>query len=141
MAEDEYLLSHTAEASERKRLGLIERLADPMSQRDLAALGIQHGWRCLEVGAGHGSVARWLAEQVGPQGRVVATDINPRFLTEIELPNVEVRRHDIRTDFWNPPHMTWCTAGTSWRTWQNPTWRSGAWWRRYASAGGSWSRT
>ena len=69
-----------------------------MSHRHLAALGIRQGWRCLEVGAGHGSVARWLAAQVGPQGRVVATDINPRFLTEMGLPNVEVRQHDIRTD-------------------------------------------
>jgi SAM-dependent methyltransferase len=98
MAEDNYVLGHTAEASERERLGLLERQADPFSQRNLAALGIRQGWRCLEVGAGHGSVARWLAEQVGPQGKVSATDINPRFLTEIELPNVEVRQHDIRTD-------------------------------------------
>jgi len=99
MAGDEYVLSHTGDESERERLGLIERALDPVSQRHLAALGIQQGWRCLEVGAGRGSVARWLAEQVGPQGKVVATDINPRFLfTEIELPNVEVRRHDIRTD-------------------------------------------
>ena len=72
--------------------------ADSRSQRQLAALGIQPGWRCLEVGAGHGSIVRWLAEQVGPQGRVVATDINPRFLTAMQLPNVEVRQHDIRTD-------------------------------------------
>ena len=64
----------------------------------MATLGTSRGWRCLEVGAGHGSIARWLAEQVGPQGLVVATDLNPRFLTEIQLPNVEVRRHDIRTD-------------------------------------------
>jgi SAM-dependent methyltransferase len=61
-------------------------------------LGIQKGWCCLEVGAGHGSIARWLAAQVGPQGRVVATDLNPRFLTEMQVPNVEVRQHDIRTD-------------------------------------------
>jgi SAM-dependent methyltransferase len=98
MGEDQYVLSHTAEAFERERIGSLERLLDPFSQRLLATLGIQHGWRCLEVGAGHGSVARWLAEQVGPQGRVVATDINPRFLIEIELPNVEVRQHDICTD-------------------------------------------
>jgi SAM-dependent methyltransferase len=39
-----------------------------------------------------------MAEQVGPQGRVVATDINPRFLMDVDLPNVEVRQHDIRTD-------------------------------------------
>ncbi len=98
MANNEYVLSHAPEGPERERLGLLERQYDPLSQRHLAALGIQQGWRCLELGAGHGSVARWLAERVGPQGRVVATDIDPRFLTEIELPNVEVRRHDIRTD-------------------------------------------
>jgi ubiquinone/menaquinone biosynthesis C-methylase UbiE len=98
MGEHQYVLSHTADASERERLSLLERIADPLSQRRLAALGIQPGWRCLEVGAGHGSIVRWLAEQVGPQGQVVATDINPRFLTEVQLPNVEVRQHDIRTD-------------------------------------------
>ena len=102
MAEDDYVGSHTAEAFERERLGLLQRLHDPWSQRNLTALGIQQGWRCLEVGAGHGSVARWLAAQVGPQGRVVATDINPRFLSQIELPNVEVRQHDIRTDSLEP---------------------------------------
>lgn len=98
MGEHQYVLSHTADAVECERLGLLERIEDARSQRHLAALGIQRGWRCLEVGAGHGSIAGWLAEQVGPQGRVVATDLNPRFLTEFTLPNVEVRRHDIRTD-------------------------------------------
>jgi 2-polyprenyl-3-methyl-5-hydroxy-6-metoxy-1,4-benzoquinol methylase len=98
MGEHQYVLSHTADASERERLGLLEQLQDARSQRYLTALGIQKGWCCLEVGAGHGSIARWLAEQVGPLGRVVATDINPRFLTEMQLPNVEVRQHDIRTD-------------------------------------------
>lgn len=98
MGEHQYILSHTSDASERERLSLLERIADPLSQRRLAALDIQPGWRCLEVGAGHGSIVRWLAEQVGPQGQVVATDINPRFLTEVQLPNVEVRQHDIRTD-------------------------------------------
>jgi ubiquinone/menaquinone biosynthesis C-methylase UbiE len=98
MGEQQYILGHTADASERERLGLMEQLQDAWSQRYLTALGIQKGWRCLEVGAGYGSLARWLAEQVGPQGRVVATDINPRFLTDMQLPNVEVRQHDIRTD-------------------------------------------
>jgi SAM-dependent methyltransferase len=98
MGEHQYINSETADAFERERLSLLEQTADPLSQRRLAALGIQPGWRCMEVGAGHGSVARWLAEQVGPQGKVVATDINPRFLTELKLPNVEVRQHDIRTD-------------------------------------------
>jgi len=98
MAENRYFSDQTAEDSERERLSLLERIGDPLSKRHLGALGIQRGWRCLEIGAGHGSIAHWLAEQVAPQGQVVATDINPRFLTELTLPNVEVRRHDIRTD-------------------------------------------
>jgi SAM-dependent methyltransferase len=98
MSKDDYLLSHTADAFESDRLALLERQSDPLSRRYLAALGIQQGWSCLEVGAGHGSIARWLAGQVGPRGRVVATDINPRFLGELRIPNLEVRQHDIRTD-------------------------------------------
>jgi SAM-dependent methyltransferase len=98
MAEEHYVLSNTADAAERERLGLLEQTEDARSQRHLTALGIQRGWKCLEIGAGRGSMVRWLAEQVGPQGRVVATDINTRFLTELQLPNVEVRQHDIRTD-------------------------------------------
>jgi len=98
MGEQQYILGQTADTFERERLSFLEYAADPLSQRRLAALGIRPGWRCLEVGAGHGSIVRWLAAHVGPQGRVVATDLNPRFLTEIGLPNVEVRQHDIRTD-------------------------------------------
>jgi SAM-dependent methyltransferase len=98
MAGDDYVLSHTADAFERERLGHMESLVDLPTHRYLATLGIRQGWRCLEIGAGHGAVARWLAEQVGPQGRVVATDVDTRLLTDLTLPNVEVRQHDIRTD-------------------------------------------
>ena len=39
-------------------------------------MGLAEGWHVLEVGAGGGSMARWLSEQVGPSGRVMATDID-----------------------------------------------------------------
>jgi len=55
------------------------------------------GWECLEVGAGAGSIARWLAHEVGPSGSVVAADLNPRFLDDVPA-NVEVRTHDIVND-------------------------------------------
>jgi ubiquinone/menaquinone biosynthesis C-methylase UbiE len=80
------------------RLRLIESLADPATTRHLAALGVSTGWRCLEVGAGAGSIARWLSERVGPSGRVLATDIDPRFLGGLTLSNVEVRAHDVTKD-------------------------------------------
>lgn len=50
------------------------------------------------MGAGSGSIARWLCDRVGPGGRVVATDLEVKFLEEIDAPNLEVRRHDILAD-------------------------------------------
>jgi tRNA A58 N-methylase Trm61 len=38
-------------------------------------LGIAEGARCLEVGAGRGSIAAWLCRAVGPAGHVTATDL------------------------------------------------------------------
>ena len=84
--------------AERRRLELLEGRYDPLTFRRLDTLDPSAGWSCLEVGAGAGSVARWLASRVGPSGHVVATDVDPRFLSDIGRGNVDVRRHDIRTD-------------------------------------------
>ena len=57
------------------------------------------GAACLEIGAGGGSIAIWLADLVGPSGRVVATDIDVRSLEAIDRsPSLEVRRHDVVQD-------------------------------------------
>jgi ubiquinone/menaquinone biosynthesis C-methylase UbiE len=50
------------------------------------------------VGAGRGSIAAWLAERVGPAGRVVATDIDTSLLGGLDEPGVEVRHHDVIVD-------------------------------------------
>lgn len=55
-----------------------------------------HGRVRLEVGGG-GSIGRWLADTVGRDGRVVVTDIDPRWLNA-DRPNMELRRHDIVED-------------------------------------------
>jgi ubiquinone/menaquinone biosynthesis C-methylase UbiE len=39
-----------------------------------------------------------LISRVGPTGKVVATDIDIRFLQLLAAPNIEVRRHDILKD-------------------------------------------
>jgi SAM-dependent methyltransferase len=93
-----YFAQDSPDALERERLALLTDVADPITTRRLSDLGVGQGWRCLEVGAGDGSVARWLAGCVGPGGRVVATDVNPRFLIEHGLPNLEVRQHNILED-------------------------------------------
>jgi SAM-dependent methyltransferase len=56
---------------------------------------VEPGWNCLEVAAGAGSIAEWLCRRVGPSGRVVATDIDTRFLETLHFPQLEVRQSDI----------------------------------------------
>ena len=92
----EYVLTDASEA-ERERLALLQSIGDPVTCQRLERTGIGAGWACMEVGAGHGSIARWMAERVGPTGRVVAADLNTQFL--VGLPEtVEVRRVDVRTE-------------------------------------------
>lgn len=80
------------------RLQLLAELLDEETFTLLAARGVRPGWRCLEVGAGGGSVAAWLCRQVAPGGRVLATDIDTTVLSQLSHPNLDVRTHDILTD-------------------------------------------
>ncbi|MGV9311914.1 methyltransferase domain-containing protein [Streptomyces sp. NPDC003691] len=84
-------------ARERDRLRLLARLLDPLHQRALSAAGIREGLHCLEVGSGTGSMAVWMAQQVGVEGSVLATDINLSFLGHLEHPNIVVRELDVVT--------------------------------------------
>jgi SAM-dependent methyltransferase len=79
----------------RERLALLEAAFDPGTIRHLEALGVGAGWRCLEVGAGGGSIAAWLCQRVGATGHVLATGIDTRFLGALDYPNLTVRRHDV----------------------------------------------
>jgi SAM-dependent methyltransferase len=83
---------------EHARLRALEDAYDGASTRHLADRGVSPGWRCLEVGCGAGSVARWLAERVGASGHILATDLDVRFVEDHDRSNLEVRRHDILTD-------------------------------------------
>src|SRR5215471_2822516 len=74
---DRYVFSAEWE-HERARLGGLAALCDPSTLRHLTALGVGPGWRCLEIGGGAGSVARWLAAAIGPAGRLVVTDLDTR---------------------------------------------------------------
>lgn len=94
MNTDRYILDQ-AWQHEKERLETLAALSDPFTIRHLETLGTRAGWRCAEVGAGTGSIARWLAERVGDSGQVVAIDLDTRFLDDLDRPNIEVRRHDI----------------------------------------------
>jgi SAM-dependent methyltransferase len=92
--ESEYVFDNAGEQTPDRFAGL-EYYFDAGTFRHVDALGVAPGWRCLEIGGGSGSVARWLSERVGAQGQVVVTDINTRFLTHLSAPNLEVREHDV----------------------------------------------
>jgi SAM-dependent methyltransferase len=81
-------------ARERERLLQLTTLRDPRTCDVLARTGVGPGWRCLEVGAGSGTIAAWLGERVAPGGRVVSVDVDTRFHGEVG-PNVEVRQLDV----------------------------------------------
>ena len=97
MTQHEYFAADTSDSVERERLAALEAATDPKTRRHLQAIGVGPGWKCLEVGGG-GSITRWLCEAVGSGGRVVATDIDTRFLRQIDEPNFELRKLDILRD-------------------------------------------
>ena len=96
-----YLFDNAAEKEAGQRMAALSALHDPTTFRALERCGIAAGWRCLEVGGGNGSVARWMAERAGPSGHVLVTDIDPRFMTngpDATPANMEVLRHDVVAD-------------------------------------------
>jgi len=90
---------------ERDRLRALEAVFDQATTRRLADLGVGAGWRCLEVGCGAGGVALWLASRVGATGRVLATDLDTRFVAGHGQPNLDVQRHDITADAIEPGYF------------------------------------
>ncbi len=96
-ARQRYLLDNQA-VEAGARFEALSTLFDPSTFRHMRDLGIEEGWRCWEVGAGGSSVIRWLAEQVGSGGHVLATDIDLSSARDPAGPSVELRSHDVGRD-------------------------------------------
>lgn len=96
MTTSQYVFTDAQRSRELERLQAIEQVFDPASQRRIQFTGITKRWRCLEVGAGAGSITRWLAAAVGEGGKVTAVDLDTRFVANINQPNVEVLEADVR---------------------------------------------
>ena len=92
-----YAFPH-ANDGESRRLDLFAEHLDPVTKRRIGRLGLSPAVRCLEIGGGRGSIARWLCQDLAPQGQVTATDLDTGFLSRLALPNLTVLRHDVRTD-------------------------------------------
>ncbi|MEV0375678.1 methyltransferase domain-containing protein [Streptomyces sp. NPDC050636] len=95
-----YLLDN-AQPEAGTRFQALSELFAPNTFRHIEGLGIASGWQCREVGAGGPSVVTWLADRVGPTGRVPATDIDTSWSSRAAGGGIEVLRHDVGLD--EPP--------------------------------------
>ena len=93
----EYVLDN-AERETEQRFASLEACWDPVTIAHFERIGVGDGWACLEVGGGGGSLGAWLGRRVGADGRVLVTDIDPRWMGAGRARNVEVRLHDIVND-------------------------------------------
>jgi SAM-dependent methyltransferase len=100
-SEQEYVLTKDF-AGEHERLRLLEAHVDPLSIAAIEAAGIEPGSRCLEIGAGAGSIARWFAQRAGDASLVCATDLDTRLLRPLIDEGITVRRHDMLVDDFAP---------------------------------------
>jgi ubiquinone/menaquinone biosynthesis C-methylase UbiE len=64
----------------------------------LDSIGVQAGWRCLDVGAGSGSITKLLAQRVGRTGSVLAIDLETSLLEPLMDECVEVRCQNLLVD-------------------------------------------
>ncbi|MBP2472856.1 SAM-dependent methyltransferase [Crossiella equi] len=88
-------------ATEHTRLTGIQNAADQGTIRTLESLGLGEDWDCLDLGAGAGSIARWLTERC-PQGTVVANDIDTRYLTDLDGLGAQVHEADLTDPAYSP---------------------------------------
>jgi hypothetical protein len=142
VAEDEspYLLTN-AELETVDRFAGLEAVFDPVTRGHLTRLGLAPGARCLEVGAGNGSIARWMADQVGPAGQVLAVDLDPGGAG----PTAARSSRCVLWTWWRirsrPAPGTSSTNGWCCSTSRNGGRCSPVWWRPWRRAACSWSRT
>jgi SAM-dependent methyltransferase len=86
---------------EAERIDAAALVYDPVTTRRLKALGAGPGRRCLEVGAGTGTVARWLLEEAGVD-EVVALDRDTGPLAGLAGPRLRVVEADLTDESLRP---------------------------------------
>ncbi|MFI0960560.1 class I SAM-dependent methyltransferase [Streptomyces sp. NPDC021080] len=82
---------------EAERIDAAALVYDPVTTGRLRALGSGRGGRCLEVGAGTGTVVRWLLEEADAS-EVVALDRDTSGLDTLASPRVRLVTADLRDE-------------------------------------------
>jgi len=127
----------------------LKGLRDDVYRRPLATaldrLGVEGGWRCVDVGAGGGDVSVALAEVVGRDGRVYAVDSDPAARDEAAaaaaahsqvLAITQAAEELLLPESVDSPSAGSCSSTSSTRR----SWWPG-WQERCARAAGSWCKS
>lgn len=84
---------------------VIERLwvrnYDPETRQIIEGLPLRRDWRCLDLGAGSGTMSYWLADRVD-EGSVLAVDLDAGRLDEGRAPNLTVLKADLGDEHFEP---------------------------------------
>jgi SAM-dependent methyltransferase len=98
-ASDGYLLPDSV--PEVERLQMQARVWQPETEAMLDQIGLQAGWRCVDLGCGAMGILGPLSRRVGPTGRVVGVDLGATYLDaargyvqDEDLANVEILERD-----------------------------------------------
>ena len=89
-----YTFCANDDSQELLRLRLIEQALDPTTIEHLKLTGIERGWRCLELGGGAGSIARWMGNVVAAHGEVVCIDLDAAHLRDLPMPPFRIVEGD-----------------------------------------------
>jgi 2-polyprenyl-3-methyl-5-hydroxy-6-metoxy-1,4-benzoquinol methylase len=89
-----YMFNNATEEAARQ-VWILADMLDTHSRNVLSTIGVRPGNACLDLGAGAGTVAAWLADKVGPSGTVTAIDRDPRHIPPTDL--FEVQAGDVAT--------------------------------------------
>ncbi|GGY65225.1 class I SAM-dependent methyltransferase [Streptomyces omiyaensis] len=89
------------EAGEGERIDFGALAYDDVTMARLRALGVGPGWRCLDVGAGTGTVSRRLVEEAGVAG-VLAVDRDVRFLAARPVAGLDLLEADVTAPGFDP---------------------------------------
>jgi SAM-dependent methyltransferase len=91
-----YLFETNANDREWKRLRMIEEAVDAETIALLERAALDIGGRCLEIGAGAGSIVGWMAARVGASGLVIAVDKRTTYLQRFQGGSVRVIEGDLK---------------------------------------------